>query len=219
MPSAKILEQKKAIVAALTEELKESASGIIVDYRGLTVEEDTQMRNKLREAGVTYKVVKNSLTTFAAKEAGLEELESVLAGPTSIALSKEDPVAPAKILAEVAKTNENLEIKGGFLDGKVISLAEIATLASTPSRDTLIAKIMGSLNAPVSSLARLLQAIVDKGMDPADLAAGVVKEEVADAPAEEAAEAPAEEVTEAPAEETAEAPAEEAPAEEAPAAE
>ncbi len=212
MPSAKILEQKKAIVAALAEELKESASGIVVDYRGLTVEEDTQMRNKLREAGVTYKVVKNSLTTFAAKEAGLEELESVLAGPTSIALSKDDPVAPAKILAEVAKANENLEIKGGFLDGKVISLAEITTLASTPSRDTLIAKIMGSLNAPVSSLARLLQAIVDKGMDPADLAAGAVKEEVAEeAPAEEAAaEAVAEE---APAEEaTAEAPAEEAPA-------
>lgn len=207
MPSAKILKQKQEAVAQLADKMKSAAAGVLVDYRGLTVAEDTELRNKLREAGVEYSVVKNTLTRFAANQIGFEELDGVLNGPTSLALSFEDPVAPAKILAEFAKKNENLEIKSGFLDGKVISVAEINTLASTPSRDTLIAKIMGSLNAPVSSLVRALQAIVDKGVEPAEAAAGA---------AAEAEEAPAEAPVEAPVEaaaEVAEAPAEEAPAE------
>lgn len=202
MPSAKILEQKKAVVVDLTEKIKGATAGVFVDYRGLTVEEDTKPRVKLREAGVYYKVVKNTLTRFAANELGYTELDPILNGPTALALS-DDPVAPAKVLAEFAKTNPNLEIKAGFLDGSVISIEEINKLAATPSRDTLIAKIMGSLNAPVSNLVRTLQALVDGGVEPADAAAAKAAEA---APAEEApaVEAPAEEAAaEAPAEEAA----------------
>ena len=205
MPSAKVLEQKKVTVAELIEKLKAAQAGVLVDYRGLTVSEDTELRRKFREAGVEYTVVKNTLTRFAAKEVGLDELDGVLHGPTSLAISDSDPVAPAKIIADFAKGNDKVEIKAGFLDGKVISLDEIKTLANTPSREVLIAKIMGSLNAPVSKLVRTLQALVDNGVEPADIKI--------DAPAAEAA--PAEET--APAAE--EAPVVEEAAAEAPAAE
>lgn len=214
MPSAKVLENKKAVVAELAEQLKTAQSGVLVDYIGLTVEEDTDLRRKLREGGVDYKVVKNTLTRFAAKEVGFDELDEVLNGPTSLALGFEDPVAPAKIIADFAKKNDKISIKAGFLDGKVISLDEIKRLADTPSKETLIATILSSLNAPASNLVRLLQAIVDKGVEPAELAAGNEKAEEA-APAEEVAEATAAEETAPVAEEAAPA-AEEAPAEEAP---
>ncbi|MBE7012488.1 MAG: 50S ribosomal protein L10 [Ruminococcaceae bacterium] len=223
MPSEKVLEQKKVTVAALIEKLKAAQAGVLVDYRGLTVSEDTELRRKLREAGVEYTVVKNTLTRFAAKEVGLEELDEMLNGPTSLAISDSDPVAPAKIISDFAKKNDKIEIKAGFLDGKVISLDEVKTLANTPSRDTLIAKIMGSLNAPISDLVRTLQALVDNGVEPADITKEAPAAEET-APVEEApaAEAPAtEEVApaeEAPAAEEA-APAEEAPAEETPAEE
>ncbi|MBQ7037218.1 MAG: 50S ribosomal protein L10 [Clostridia bacterium] len=207
MPSAKVLEQKKTVVAELTEKMQNATAGVFVDYRGLTVEEDTNLRVKLREAGVEYKVVKNTLTRFAANQIGYEALDPILNGPTALALS-DDPVAPAKVLAEFAKTNPNLEIKAGFLDGSIISIEEITKLAATPSRDTLIAKIMGSLNAPISNLARTLQALVDGGVEPAEAAAKKAGEA---APAEEAAPAAEAAVEEAPAAE--EAPAE-APAEE-----
>ncbi len=196
MPSAKVLDIKKQAVADMVEKLKKAQSGILVDYRGLTVSEDTDLRNKLREAGVEYKVVKNTLTRFAANEVGFEELDPVLNGPTSLALSYEDPVAPAKIIAEFAKGNEKLEIKSGFLDGKVISLDEIKQLASTPSKDVLLAKLLGSLNSPVSSLARVLQAIVDKGVEFADMDKPEVKEEAAEAAQTEAAPAEAAETQE-----------------------
>ncbi|MBO7209004.1 MAG: 50S ribosomal protein L10 [Clostridia bacterium] len=211
MPSAKVLEEKKVAVSNLTEDLKNAVAGVLVDYRGITVEQDTELRRKFREAGVEYKIVKNSLLRFASKEVGLDELDSVLHGPTAIAFHREDMVAPAKILADYAKTNEVIEIKSGFMEGKVISIDEIKTLAATPSKDVLIAKIMGSLNAPVSALARLLNTIVEGGTEIADLIAAKAGE----APAEEAKaeEAPAEE---APA---AEEPAVEAPAEETPAEE
>lgn len=207
MPSANVLEQKKQIVAELVETLKTAQAGVLVDYRGLTVEEDTNLRRKLREAGVEYKVVKNTLTRFAAKEVGLEGLDEPLNGPTSLAVSKDDPVAPAKVIADFAKENECLKIKAGFLDGAVISLEEINTLAKTPSRETLIANIMGSLNAPISNLVRTLQALVDNGVEPAEI--NIAKEE---APAEETA--PAAEET-APAAEEAPVAEEAAPAEEA----
>ena len=205
MPSQKVLEEKKQIVSSIAEQFKTAVSGVFVDYCGLTVEEDTQLRNKLREAGVEYKVIKNTLTRFAAKEVGFDELDPILNGPTSLAISMTDEVTPAKVIAEFAKTHEQLEIKAGFLDGKVLALDEVKQLAATPNRETLLAKLLGSLNAPISNLARTLQALVDNGVEPADIV--VEKEE---APAEEAApevavEAP---VEEAPA-------AEEAPAEEA----
>ena len=212
MPSQKILEEKKQIVSSLAEQFKTAVSGVFVDYCGLTVEQDTQLRNKLREAGVEYKVIKNTLTRFAAKEVGFDELDPILNGPTSLALSMTDEVAPAKVIADFAKDNEQLEIKAGFLDGKVLALDEVKKLAATPNRETLIAKMLGSLNAPISNLARTLQALVDNGVEPADIK--VEKAEDA-APAEEAApvteEAPAveEAPAEAPAEEAAEAPTEE----------
>ena len=205
MPSQKVLEEKKQIVSSIAEQFKTAVSGVFVDYCGLTVEEDTQLRNKLREAGVEYKVIKNTLTRFAAKEVGFDELDPILNGPTSLAISMTDEVAPAKVIADFAKTHEQLEIKAGFLDGKVLALDEVKQLAATPNRETLLAKLLGSLNAPISNLARTLQALVDNGVEPADIQ--VEKKE--EAPAEEAAP----EVAEAPVEE---APAaQEAPAEEA----
>lgn len=225
MPNEKVLEAKKAQVAEIVEVLKGASTGVLLDYRGLTVDEDTKLRNDLRAAGVKYFVVKNTLLRLAANQVGLEELDSILHGPTALAVS-EDPVAPAKVLYDFAKDNEKVEIKTGFMDGKVLSMDELTTLAKTPSKDTLIAKIMGSLNAPVSNLARLLSTIAEGGVEIADLIAkknGEAVEEKApevqeEAPAEVAEEAP--EVKEAPAEPVAEeAPAaeakEEAPAEEA----
>lgn len=209
MPSEKVLEAKKAQVAELVETLKTGATGVLVDYRGLSVEEDTKLRNDLRAAGVKYFVVKNTLLRLAANQVGLEDLDSILHGPTALAIS-DDPVAPAKVIAEFAKDNEKMEIKSGFMDGKIMTLDEIKTLAKTPSKETLIAKMMGSLNSPISGLARLLNTIVDGGVEISDL---IAKKAGESAPAEEAAEAPAEEapaaeaVAEAPAEDTAEAPA------------
>ncbi|MBQ6529574.1 MAG: 50S ribosomal protein L10 [Clostridia bacterium] len=218
MPSAKVLEAKKAQVAEVIETLKEAQTGVIVDYRGLTVEEDTDLRTKLRNANVKYFVIKNTLLLRAAKEVGLEALEEALHGPTAIAVSSEDAVAPAKVLADYAKENEKLEIKSGFMDGAVMTLDEIKKLAATPNFETLIAKMMGSLNSPISALARTLQAIADGGVEIPDLIAKQAGEAKEEAPAAE--EAPAEEkAEEAPAAEEAAPAAEEAPAEEPKAAE
>lgn len=203
MPSAKVLEAKKGQVSQTAEVLKNAQTGILVDYRGLTVAEDTELRNKLREANVKYFVMKNTLLSLATKEVGLDGLEEALHGPTAVAVSEDDPVAPAKVLSEFAKGNEALEIKAGFMDGAVITMDEIKRLAATPNMETLIAKMMGSLNAPASNLVRLLQTIVDGGEEISEL---IAKKNAEEAPAEEA---PAEEAK------AEEAPAEEAPAEEA----
>ena len=190
MPSAKVLEAKKAQVAETAEILKNAQTGILVDYRGLTVAEDTELRNELRKAEVQYFVIKNTLLGLATKEAGLEGLDEALHGPTAIAVSAEDPVAPAKVIADYAKKNDKLEIKAGFMDGAAMSLDEIKKLAATPNMETLIAKIMGSLNAPASNLVRLLQTIVDEGVEIPDL---IAKKAAEDAASEAPAEAPAEE--------------------------
>ena len=193
MPSEKVLEAKKAQVAETVEILKAAQTGVLVDYRGLNVEEDTELRRKLK-----YFVIKNTLLRLAAKEVGLDALDEALHGPTAIAVSSEDAVAPAKVIADFAKENDKLEIKTGFMDGAVISLDEVNKLAATPNMDTLIAKMMGSLNSPISSLARLLATIADGGEEIADL---IAKKSAEEAPAAEEA-APAEET---PAEETADA--------------
>lgn len=206
MPSANVLEQKKQVVAQLVETLKSAQAGVLVDYRGITVEQDTQLRAKLREAGVEYKVVKNTLTRFAAKEVGFEALDEQLNGPTALAISTTDAVAPAKVISDFAKEVEALQIKAGFVDGKVISLDEVKTLASTPSREVLIAKIMGSLNAPISKLVRTLQALVDNGVEPAEIGAAAPVADEAPAAEEVAAEAPVAEVAPAAEESAAEAP-------------
>ncbi len=191
MPSEKVLEAKKAQVVEIIEAIKGATTGVLVDYRGLTVEEDTKLRNDLRAAGVRYFVVKNTLLRLAANETGLSELDSILHGPTAIALS-EDAVAPAKVISDFAKDNEKFEIKSGFMDGKVLSMDEISQLAKTPNKETLIAKMMGSLNSPISGLARLLSTIAEGGVEISDLIAKKAAEAApAEAPAEtaEAAEA------------------------------
>lgn len=170
MPSEKVLEAKKAQVAEIIEVLKGATTGILVDYRGLTVEEDTKLRNDLRAAGVKYFVVKNTLLRLAANQTGLEDLDSILHGPTALAVS-EDAVAPAKVISDFAKENETLEIKSGFMDGKILSMDEIKALAKTPNKETLIAKLMGSLNSPISGLARLLSTIAEGGVEIPDLIA------------------------------------------------
>ncbi len=162
MPSAKVLESKKNLVAELTEKLNAAQSGVLVDYRGLTVEQDTKLRNQLREAGVEYKVIKNTMLRFAAKNAGLDGLEAILENPTSLAISADDPIAPASVLAKFAKENDALEIKGGFLEGKVVDLATIERLGSIPSKDTLIAQTVGGLNSIITSFAIVIDQIAKK---------------------------------------------------------
>lgn len=155
MPSNKILEQKKQVVTDLTEKIKSAQSIVLADYRGLTVEQDTELRNALRKAGVDYKVVKNTLTSLAAKESGLE-LDEFLTGPTAMAISSTDAVAPAKVLSEFAKKFEKLELKVGVVEGKVIDLEGVKALAELPSREVLIAKVLGGFNAPISGFVNVL---------------------------------------------------------------
>lgn len=158
MPSEKVLEQKKQIVEKLADMLKNSSAGVIVDYKGINVADDTKLRAKLRDAGVNYSVIKNTLLSFAVKEAGLDELEAVLKGTTALAVSEEDPVSAAKILSEYASKNKKFTIKGGFVDGKVISSDEVNNLAKLPSREVLLSKVLGGFNAPISGFVNLLNA-------------------------------------------------------------
>ena len=208
MPSAKVLEQKKAIVAELTDRLKNSVTGVLVNYKGINVADDTALCKELREAGVQYSVVKNTLLSRACEEAELTGLQTTLEGTTALATSDEDYAAAARILANYAKKSKTFEIKGGYLDGEVVDLATIDSLAKLPTRDVLLANVLGAFQAPIASFARAIQAIVDDG----GIEACLAKKAGEEAPAEEAAPA----AEEAPAE----APAEEAPAaEDAPAAE
>jgi len=213
MPSENVLIEKKKIVDELTEKLR-SKAGVFVNYTGIKVNEDTEMRVKMREANVEYAVIKNTLMKFAIKNVGFDELETILNGTTSLAICDDDPIAPARIIKEYAgKFNDYFEIKAGFMDGKVLSIDEVNAIASIPALPVLQAQLLGTMLAPIASLAVVLKAAVDKGGAPVDVEV-VVSEEAApaEAAAEPAAEAPAEEV--APAEAAAE-PAAEAPAEEA----
>ena len=162
MPSAAILEQKKQIVADVAEKIKGAVAGVIVDYRGITVEEDTKLRKELREAGVDYFVIKNTLLGRAADEAGLSDIKSVLEGTTAIALSNEDHIAAARILNTFAEGKDYFEIKSGFIDGEVITVEKVKHLAKLPTKEGLIAKALGSLKAPISNLVYALNAIKDK---------------------------------------------------------
>jgi len=180
MPSTVILEKKQAQVAALAERIKGSIAGVIVDYKGINVEDDTKLRKELREAGVEYTVVKNSLLKRAADEVGLEGIDPVLEGTTAIATSADDYVASARILQKYADAHDNFTVKSGYLDGEVIDLAKIQALAKLPSREVLLATVCSVFNAPIAAFARAVQAIVDKDGEPAE-------EAPAEAPAEEAA--------------------------------
>jgi len=215
MPSEKILEEKKQIVIDMTEKLK-SKSGVFVDYKGIKVTEDTAMRVKMRDASVDYSVVKNRLMKLAIKNVGFEDLDSILVGTTSLAVSEDDPIAPARIVKEFADKMPNyFEIKAGFMDGKVLSADEVKAIASIPALPILQAQFLGTLLAPITTLAVVLKAAAEKGGAPADVEVKVEKapaEAVAEAQAEAVAEAPAETAVEAqgeaPADETSEAPVE-----------
>lgn len=157
---AVIRPEKAAKVAELKELLTSSKCAILVDFCGLTVAQDTVLRRKMREAGVNYSVVKNTLLRIAAEEAGIEGLEPVLEHNTAIAVAPEDPVAVAKIICEFAKENKALKVKIGVLDGKVISAEEIKALAALPPKEVLIAKMLGSMNAPISGFVNVLQGTI-----------------------------------------------------------
>lgn len=155
-----IRPEKASKVAELKNLLTSSKGVVLVNYCGLTVAEDTELRAKMREAGVKYMVAKNTFIRIAAKEAGIEGLDSVLEHNTALAFSAEDPVAPAKILNDFSKDHKALELKAGVLDGKVIAVDEVKALAELPSREELLAKLVGSMQAPISGLVNVLQGTI-----------------------------------------------------------
>lgn len=159
---SKVIEQKKQIVDEITEKLKASVSTVIVDYRGLNVAEVTELRKQLREAGVEYKVYKNSMTRRAAEAAGLAELNETLVGPNAIAFSTEDVVTPAKILNNFAKDHEALEIKAGVIEGNIATVEDIKALANLPSREGLLSMLLSVLQAPVRNLALATKAVAEQ---------------------------------------------------------
>ena len=167
MPSKVILEQKQKAVAELAEQIKNSVSGVLVNYQGITVEDDTAMRKALREAGVRYSVVKNTLTGRACDMVGYGDMKQYLNGMTAIAISDNDAVAPAKILKKYADKVESFKILAGYLDGAVIDDKTVVELADIPNKETLIAKFLGSIQSPVYGLARALQAVAEKQEAPA----------------------------------------------------
>lgn len=198
------VELKQPIVQEVAQLLDGANGVVLVNYRGITVDEDTKLRKELRESGVTYKVYKNTLVNLAVKGTPFEELSKDLKGPLAIAVSKEDATAPARILAKYCKDIEVLSMKAGVVEGSYYDEKGIAVIATIPGRDELLAKFLGSIKSPISNFARVMQQLADKGG-----AAAVPAEEKADEPAE----APAEEVKEEVEQEApAEAPAAEAPA-------
>ena len=162
MASISILEQKQAVVADLAALLKDSPAGVVVNYQGITVEDDTAMRKELREAGVSYMVRKNSLTGRACEQVGLGDMKQYLSGMTAIAIAKEDAVSPAKIIKKYAEKIESFEILAGYLDGTVVDQATVIKLADIPSKEVLIAKFLGSIKSPLYNFAYALQAVIDK---------------------------------------------------------
>ncbi|MDE6016990.1 MAG: 50S ribosomal protein L10 [Acetatifactor sp.] len=189
------VELKQPIVEEISAKIKDAQSVVLVDYRGLTVEQDTQLRRNLREAGVVYKVYKNTYMTRAFQGTEFEALAPYLEGPSAVAISTDDATAPARVIAEFAKKADKLEIKGGVVEGTVYDAKGMAAIASIPSREVLISKLLGSLQSPITNFARVMNQLAEKG------GASACEAPAAEAPAVE------------------EAPAAEAPAEEAPAAE
>ena len=156
------VELKKPVVEEISELLNGAATAVVVDYRGLTVAEDTELRKQLREAGVVYKVYKNTMINFAIKDTEFADLAQHLEGPTAIAVCKDDATAAARVLAKFAKTAEALEIKGGVVDGVYYDAAGIGQIASIPSREILLSKLLGSMQSPVTNFARVIKQIAEK---------------------------------------------------------
>ncbi len=162
MPNASVLEKKQQQVAALSEKISAAVTGVIVDYKGINVADDTALRKELRENGVDYFVVKNTILGRAIEGTSVEDMKSVLEGTTAIALSNEDYTAAARILSKFAEGHDNFKIKSGFLDGKVVDVATIDSLAKLPSKEILLATVCNAFQAPIAAFARAVQAIVDK---------------------------------------------------------
>ena len=189
------VELKQPIVEEISASIKDAQSVVLVDYRGLTVEQDTQLRRQFREAGVTYKVYKNTMMNFAFKGTDFEALIPYLEGPSAMALSTTDATAPARIISKFAKTAPVLEMKGGVVEGVAYDAKGMSAIANIPSREELLSKLLGSIQAPVSSFARVMKQLAEKGgageaavSEEASAEAAPVTEEVPS----EAAEAPAE---------------------------
>ena len=174
------VEQKKPIVEEISEHIKDAQSVVLVTYSGITVEQDTALRKEMREAGVVYKVYKNTMMNFAFKGTQFEALAPYLEGPSAAAISTTDATAPARVLGKFAKEADKLEIKGGVVEGIAYDAAGIANIATIPSREELLSKLLGSMQSPITNFARVIKQIAEKGG------------EVAEAPAEAAAETPAE---------------------------
>lgn len=188
------VELKQPVIQEISDNIKDAQSVVVVDYRGLTVAEDTQLRKELREAGVTYKVYKNTMMNFAFKDTDFESLSPVLEGPSAIAISVDDATAPARVLSKFAKNAPALEIKAGVVEGTYYDADGMKAIASVPSREELLSKLLGSLQSPIANMARVLKQIAENG------GAGEASEAPAEEPkAEEAKveEAPAEEKEEA----------------------
>jgi large subunit ribosomal protein L10 len=160
MPNAKVLQEKQAIVEGLSEKLQKASAGVFVDYKGITVAEDTALRSEMRKNEVEYSVVKNTLTRFAVEKVGMSALDPILNGTTALAISYSDPVAPAKIVCDFAKkmNGKKFIVKAGFVDGKVISPEEISALAELPAKEVLQAQVLGTMLAPITGLANVLNA-------------------------------------------------------------
>ena len=198
-----IKDAKAAIVAEISEQIKDAESIVVVDYRGLTVAQDTALRKAFREEGVTYKVYKNTFITSAIKGTEFESIGTYLEGPTAIAIGRADATAPARVLGKFVKEADKLEIKGGVVEGTLYDAKGITAIAAIPSRDELLSKLLGSLQSPITNFARVMNQLAEKGGASATAAAEAPAEVKEEAPVEEAkAEAPAEE---APAAETTEA--------------
>lgn len=169
MPNAKVLSEKQQIVAELAAKMQNATAGVLVNYEGITVELDTKLRAELRKNGIYYAVVKNTLTRLAAKQSGYEGLDQWLNGATAIAITDGDPVQPAKLLSDFAKKQPKFfEVKGGFIEGKVVDAENVNYIASLPSKEILIATVLGTLNAPIAALARAINAIAEQKGAPAE---------------------------------------------------
>lgn len=184
------VELKQPIVEAISEEIKDAQSVVLVDYRGLTVAQDTELRKQLREAGVIYKVYKNTMMKRAFEGTEFEGLQDCLEGPSAIAISKDDATAPARIICKFAKTADKLELKGGVVEGNVYDVAGLTELSQIPSREELLSRLLGSMQSPITNFARVIKQIAEKDGEAAPVEAA--EEAVAEAPAAEAAETPAE---------------------------
>jgi large subunit ribosomal protein L10 len=162
LPNEKVLQEKAQLVSEVVEKLKGSATTVVTDYRGLTVAQVTELRKQLREAGVEFKVLKNTLVRRATAIAELTELDEYLTGPTAIAFSKDDAVAPAKVISEFAKKNDALKVKAGVVEGKVVGVDQIKALADLPSREGLLSMLLSVLQAPMRNFALAVKAVAEK---------------------------------------------------------